>query len=138
MAELYRRLLLDKEELGSAVDAAESEHFFPDDAELRLTSIPVLALEAFLDGVTSRVGVDVREQSALDVAERVVRANGGDLGNLPYTTLLAQGGRLARLGLIQAWRLTWMMDEMPENNARFAIDYDRAIEVASGRNHHPE
>lgn len=130
MKQFYRGLLLQKQEMSLAVEAANREHYNPDDAELRTTSLVVLSLEACIDGLRLQGGLDVEGKSNLDIAARVVRANGYDLSSLPYTTLTSLAPHIARQFLETAWRGMWMMDAIRENSKRFAIDYDAAVDLA--------
>ena len=131
MVEMYRQLFSNQEELGVAVEEADRQHRYSDDAVLRPTPTTVLALEAFIDMARNRVGVDTHEEYALDMAAKAMRTNGYDLSFLPYSTMKAMSKPITRAALESGWQLLWMTREMPENAERFAIDFDRAVDVAS-------
>lgn len=120
LLELYRSLLLDKSELGLAVEAADRERHSPEDAVLRPTSMVVLLAESFIQG--SAISVEkLRTQFPLESTE----SPQSGLASLSTAAL-----QILRRGLAEAWSLMWMLKEFPENAERFAIDADRLIELA--------
>jgi hypothetical protein len=131
MIELYRQLFSNNEELSAAVEEADRQHRFPSDSVLRPTSTMVLALESFIDTAQDRIGIDTRDDYALDIATEVLRGNGYDLSVLPYSTAKVMGPKILRAALETWWRKVWMMQEFSENTCRFAIDFDRVVEIAS-------
>lgn len=120
MLELYRGLLLQKSELGLAVEAADREHHSPNDAILRPTSMVVLLAESFIEGSA----ITVRKLRAQFPLEAAVSPKTG-LASLSPTAL-----KILRQGLWEAWCLMWMMEQFPENAERFAINADRLIQLA--------
>lgn len=120
--ELYRGLLLNKVELGVAVDEADRERHFPRDALLRPTSMTVLLAESFIQGMAISIR-KLRKQLSTKM-EPVARSQ--DLN-----PRLTHGARqMLRAELEHAWSVMWMQKEIPENAQRFAIDADRLLEVA--------
>lgn len=120
LLELYRSLLLQKSELGLAVEAADREHHSPDDAVLRPTSMVVLLAESFIEGSA----IKVRKLRALFPLESAEPTEIG-LASLSPTAL-----QILRQGLWEAWSLMWMMEQFPENAERFAINVDQLIQLA--------
>lgn len=120
LLELYRGLLLDKSELGLAVEAADRERHSPDDAVLRPTSMVVLLAESFIEGLA----ITARKLRAQFPLESATPPEVGR-GSLSPTAL-----RILRQGLIEAWSLMWMVERFPENAERFAINADQLIQLA--------
>lgn len=120
LLELYRGLLLQKYELGLAVEAAGREHHSPDDAVLRPTSMVVLLAESFIEGSAVTV-TKLRARFPLESAEPPKIG----LASLSPTAL-----QILRQGLWEAWSLMWMMEQFPDNAERFAINVDQLIQLA--------
>lgn len=120
LLELYRCLLIDKFELGLAVEAANRQHHSPDDADLRRTSMVVLLAESFIQGSAITVK-RLRVQFPLGSAAPIRTG----LASLSPTAM-----QLLRQSLKGAWSLMWMTDRFPENADRFAINVDQLIELA--------
>jgi len=120
LLELYRGLLLEKTELGLAVEAADREHHFPDDAVLRPTSMVILLAESFIEGSAITVK-KLRMQFPLESA---APAKTG------LASLSPEALQILRQGLRGAWSLMWMTERFPENAERFAINADQLIQLA--------
>lgn len=124
LMELYYGLLLDKAELGLAVEAADRQHHFPHDAVLRSTSMVVLLAESFIQGTAITVR-KMRAQFPLESTDVDGSSPKSGLASLPPVAV-----QFLRHGLESGWSLMWMLQEFPENAPRFAIDADRLIELA--------
>jgi len=124
LLELYRGLLLHSRELGAAVEEANRERHFPDDAVLRSTSMAVQLAESFIEGTAMRIR-RLHEQTGADVGLiaglQVLNAKPG---------LSVEARHRLRTRLEDAWAAMWMQHEMPENARRFAIDADRLVAMA--------
>lgn len=131
MVELYRQLFVEHSELGLAVEEADRQHRYDTDAVLRPTLMTILALESFIDMARDRIGVDRREDHALDIAVKAMRANGYDLSLLPYSTIKVSSDAMMLDTIKAAWATYWMTGQFPENAERFAVDFDCVLAVAS-------
>lgn len=120
LLELYRSLLLDKLELGLAVEAADRAHHYPDDAVLRQTSMVVLLTESFIEGSAIAVR-KLRAQFPLELAASP---------NIGLASLSPKAFQKLRQSVREAWSLMWMMETFPENAERFAINVDQLIQLA--------
>jgi hypothetical protein len=122
LIELYRGLLLNKIELGAAVDEADRQRHFPEDALLRPTSMTVLLAESFIHGAA----ISIRK-----LRKQLSAGAGHVAGSRDLDLTLSSGARqtlCTELG--RAWSVMWMQGEIPENARRFAIDADRLFELA--------
>lgn len=131
MVELYRQLFVEHAELGVAVEEADRQRRSDTDAVLRPTPMTMLALESFVDIARDRIGVDRREDHVLDTAAKAMRANGYDLSVLPYSTIKVMGDATVLDTIKAGWAIYWMTRQFPENAQRFAVDFERLIQVAS-------
>lgn len=124
LLELYRCLLLDRMELGLAVEEANRQLHRPDDADLRLTSMVVQLAESFIEG-TARSIQNLKARFPLEPSKGQDYVDRSGLATLSPTAL-----NLLRRGLEQAWNVTWLLQGNPKNVERFSIDQDRLIELA--------
>lgn len=122
LVELYRGLLLNNVELGAAVDEADRQRHFPEDAVLRPTSMTVLLAESFIQGMAISIR-KFRKQLSVN-AEGIVGSRDAD------PTLAPRARQMLCAELERAWSVMWMQEEIPENARRFAIDADRLFEMA--------
>ncbi|MFC5580970.1 hypothetical protein [Rhodanobacter terrae] len=122
LVELYRALLLNKAELGAAVDDADRQRHFPEDALLRPTSMTVLLAESFVQGIAISIRKLRRQLSA--------KAGHVDGSQDLDPTLPLEARQMLRAELEHAWSMMWIQKEIPENARRFAIDADRLFEMA--------
>lgn len=130
MIKLYRCLLIEKSELGEAVEAANRELYYDEDSELRLTTPAMLIASTLVDVAKQRLDPENKRQRDLDLAAEVLRRNGYDLSKLPLSAIQSAGIPALRAVAQEGWRKMFCVEEMPENAARFAISIDRIIEIA--------
>lgn len=109
--EFYRNLLVHKRPFSAAIDAANRENR-EGDSEIRDTSVAQLLLEAFCD---SRDKAKIFHYLPVSVRTSIERS------------VIERG-----------WGLHFAVDQIPENEARFAIDVDRLIKVANTNPEWPE
>lgn len=122
LMELYRGLLLNKVELGAAVDEADRQRHFLEDALLRPTSMTVLLAESFIQGAA--ISIWKRRKQLSTKAGHVAGSQDVDLALSP------EARQMLCAELERAWSVMWMQGEIPENARRFAIAADRLFEMA--------
>lgn len=122
LVELYRGLLLNNVELGAAVDEADRQRHFSEDAVLRPTLMTVLLAESFIQGMATSIR-KLRKQLSANAVGIVGSRNADPM-------LVPRARQMLCTELERAWSVMWMREEIPENARRFAIDADRLFEMA--------
>ncbi|QWF16902.1 hypothetical protein [Lysobacter capsici] len=124
LLELYRGLLIDKKELGLAVEAANLDLFNPEEVELRLTSMVTQWAESFIEGIGPAIE-KIRTHIPHGAADQLKDSSSVEKSALPSDAM-----RRLRWGLVATWEQIWMFSDFPESEQRFAIDFDRLIDLA--------